>query len=343
MPDEGTVFQVDGKRQTGLVRIEFFAQFVSVQWHPSFQAKRVTGPQSSRFCMRCIDGGLPEERRVRGADDQFAAVFAGVTGPAHNGFTISHSFHAAAVVSQRRQIHRATWRKSLNDIRSLHRDHRCLLGAIFPAHVFFGMLVIPQPPGDFFAIARIDNHDMKRRIVAVPQMIHEDVVQDATVVATNQTVADLARLEIDNTPCDHAIEEPTGIRPEEVKPPHVRHVKDASRSPCGVVLTDNRPVLNRHGPTREIHEPGSQALVQIMEGRFLKCYGTHVWQYLERQLCGLSRAMYPERTQRGPRTNRLPWVVRVAIATPASIIDRYAEMSMNRRTTIPRRRRRTCG
>src|SRR5690606_15004084 len=57
-----------------------------------------------------------------------------------------------------------------------------------------------------------------------------------------------------------------GVWGAEVQPAHVRHIKNASRVACLVVLINDAAIHQRHLPACEIHQLGAGGYMEVVKG-----------------------------------------------------------------------------
>src|SRR5262245_528566 len=62
------------------------------------------------------------------------------------------------------------------------------------------------------------------------------------------------------------IEKPRRLRPGKLQPPHVGDVEEACRAPHGVMLGDNRTVLDGHLPAGKIHHASAMRHMPVVTG-----------------------------------------------------------------------------
>ncbi len=99
----------------------------------------------------------------------------------------------------------------------------------------------------------------------VGHAIDGDVVDDAAFLVAEAAVADLARAKARHGTGEQVLEARLGARSRYVDLAHVRNVEEASLTADGVVLGDDRAVLNGHRETGEGHHSSAGRSVQIEE------------------------------------------------------------------------------
>ena len=130
-----------------------------------------------------------------------------------------------------------------------------------------------DPADDLLAVAGIDHHDVERLAVVVVVVADQDVVEDAAVLVGHQRVADLAQAQVGHAAGERFGQEDGRPGPLEPQPAHVRDVGQADGLSRGVVLLDDRGVLDRHRPAGEVDHSGAVGDVPIVKRRPRRCVG----------------------------------------------------------------------
>ena len=88
-------------------------------------------------------------------------------------------------------------------------------------------------------------------------MVDQNVVEDSSLLVGDQAVTDLTGREIRDAASHESIEQRGGRRTGEMKPAHVRHIKQGGLASGRMVFGHDRGVLHRHIPTGKIDHPAS--------------------------------------------------------------------------------------
>ncbi len=265
--------------------MNLLGQLVPVERHAGLQPQRVAGSQAHRARsprLTLVKDPLPDLKGRLARHHQFAAVFARVARATDHHFDRAQSSHRPGIVLHPRQVDVHHRRHQLDRGRTLHGDHRRLQRQVAHRHLFGGPLMLLQPGHDLVAVRGIDDHHDARRAIAALQMIHQDIVQDTTLLVGDQRVADLARLHVRDAPRDEAIEEGEGAVAGEFQAAHVRDIEHTDGRSRGHVLVHDRAVLNRHFPTREVDQAARMRTVPRMQRSSFQQFACHasprVWR-----------------------------------------------------------------
>ena len=112
-----------------------------------------------------------------------------------------------------------------------------------------------DPIDDLLPVAGIDHDDIERLAVGIVVVAHQHVVEDAAFVVGDQRIADLAEFHVGHAAGEQFGQEDGRARPFEPQPAHVGNVGDGHGVAGGRMFVDDRRILHRHGPAREIDHP----------------------------------------------------------------------------------------
>ena len=203
---------------------------------------------------------IPETDGLAGGQHDFEAVLARVSGAGDE--------QAARVEAEKSaDLQRTGGDAGLHDaggfrarVRTLHRDHG-EIEARLDCHAVIGG-VLAQPLEILFARARIDDHAKP----LVVQVIDDEVVDDAAVVAQHARIERLAGLrELGDVVGEQAAQVVAHAVAAQVDHAHVRDVEHARVAAHGMVLLDLRAVVDRHVPAAEIDGAGARSHVRVVE------------------------------------------------------------------------------
>ena len=151
-------------------------------------------------------------------NEQLEAVLAGVAGARD---VAVHAGDGALDEAEVRELPgvAGVLRQQLLGTGALEGEEAHLAGPVFHRHA--GWKVSSQPGHILFAIRRVDHdHEIGRRA-----LVDDQVVDDATVLATHQVVLRVPCLHARHIVGHDAVEESLRIAALDVEPAHVRHVE----------------------------------------------------------------------------------------------------------------------
>ena len=210
----------------------------------------------------CVDAGVaqpaPELRdRIRRQHD-LPAVLAGITGAGHEPLVRCGAEEVAELECPGRQAGLEQAGGLLARIRPLHRDHR-EVEARLDGHLVSAS-VLAQPGEVLVAGAGVDDHP----VPLVVQVIDDQVIDDAAVLAQHARVERLARLgELGDVVREQPAQIVAHARAAQVHDAHVGNVEHARIAAHRVVLLDLGPVIDRHVPAAEIDDACARGDVDV--------------------------------------------------------------------------------
>ena len=211
-----------------------------------------------------IDERLPDAFDRASAEDQFAAIFARVASAADDAAVTGDARLDAVIVFKLRERRFHQRLQPFDGPRPLNGDHGPIDSDVRHRDVRGCRDLGLDKVDNLCAVAGVDDHQPVRSGRRVRQAIDEHIVQNATIVAGDERVADLAGLLLGGATSDERIQKRASPRAVKSQATHVRDVKQPRRGARGRMLGDDRRVLHRHRPAREIdHSPAVRGVPTV--------------------------------------------------------------------------------
>ena len=209
--------------------------------------------------MTFLQKPVPNFRRIRRREENFHAIFTGITGARDRQFG-SIPIEILDLVS-RRQFRRAPEKliEELNYFRPLHRQSGAARAAILKLNPVVEMLL---QPGEIFLGARGVDHEKE---FLIRRAINDQVIDDSTALVQQKSILAGADFELVDVVGQHAIQPTRGRRTRRRQLTHVRNIEDADVVPHRLMFLGNAGVLHRHEPAAERNNLRAQLAVLLIK------------------------------------------------------------------------------
>ena len=129
-----------------------------------------------------------------------------------------------------------------------------------------------DPIDDLPPVAGVDHDDIERLAVGIVVVAHQHVVEDPALVVGHEGIADLAQFHVGHAASEQFGQEHGRTRPFEPQPAHVGNIRDGHGVAGDRMFLDDRRILDRHGPAREVDHPAPCATCQSKSGVFSRVW-----------------------------------------------------------------------
>src|SRR5690606_15039793 len=252
-------FPGDGPGHVGGQGRGLFVDIGAVEIQSGLQSQGIPGAQSAGLAAGALQG-VPEGCRLRGRQQDFQTVLAGIAGTGYEPVTLGLPMDGVDPLGQRGlRICHHTGATGPGQ-RALDRDHR-QLPALGP---------LDLPPGslaaDPFQIT-LAGTGIDHQPVAVGQAVDDEVVEDTPVRVEHGGIQRPARrLQTTDVVGQQVLQEGGGVSAGDIHHAHVRNVEDPGLAAHLMVLLDLRTVMQWHVPAAEIDHPGTGGQVTVIQG-----------------------------------------------------------------------------
>ncbi len=198
-------------------------------------------------------------------------------------------------------------------VRALHGNHR-QLRPLDHFHAIGGGLLVD--PGQVLLARGGVDHQTEEGFI---EEINDQVVDHPTVGVQHRRVQRLARrLELVDRIGEQVAQELARARAAQVDHGHVADVEHAGVGAHGVVLLDLRAIVEGHVPAAEVHHPGAQGAVAVVEDGLLGHGRVLAKRPALFQMGHAAAAWPPTRSDQTSCTRRvMPSVATIRTAAPA--------------------------
>ena len=111
--------------------------------------------------------------------------------------------------------------------------------------------------------------------ITLTRPVNQHVVDQATAAIGHQRVLDLTDLKVRDVVGGDVLDPFEGVGAVEFQAAHVADVEEAGTVPHGLVLLDDRRVLDRHQPPAEFDHPAAKGLMGGEKRRFQGGFNVH--------------------------------------------------------------------